>query len=139
MYGRKTDADRNSAIGLRAAMDKVMSINRSRKGKFKSASLGDLAVDDSDSSDDESSYGNMRNTIWEDEQLPIPEHIKRLGADAYQAMVDAEKEGSICIVEKSYVLTGTRLQDQSLFFCALQNLIDMERKVRHLIDIDIDA
>lgn len=56
-----------------------------------------------------------------------PEHIRRLGISAYQAMVDAEKIGNICIVEKCYVFTRTRLQDQSLLFCALQNLIEMER------------
>mmetsp|Transcript_34190 Transcript_34190/g.58052 ORF Transcript_34190/g.58052 Transcript_34190/m.58052 type:complete len:336 (-) Transcript_34190:1497-2504(-) len=122
---RKTE-DRNSAAGLRAAMDKVMSINRSRKGKFKSASMGDLAFDESDPSDDDS-----LGREYEDECYPLPpsEHIRRLGISAYQAMVNAEKDGDICIVEKSYVLTGTRLQDQSLFFCALQNLIDMERKI----------
>ena len=122
---RRTE-DRNSA-GLRAAMDKVMSIKRSRKEKFKSASMGDLAFDESDHSGDDS-LGQEYGT-----QYTSPsENVRRLGLSAYQAMMDAEKEGDICIVEKSYVLTGTRLQDQSLFFCALQNLIDMERKVRKL-------
>ncbi|KAL7540936.1 hypothetical protein ACHAXR_010487 [Thalassiosira sp. AJA248-18] len=121
---RKSE-DRNSAAGLRAAMDKVMSMNRSRKGKFKSASMGDLAFDESDHSDEDSfgvDYGG-------EEFIPPSEHVRRLGRSAYQAMIDAEKEGDICIIEKCYVLTGTRLQDQSLFFCALQNLIDMERKI----------
>jgi len=114
--------DRSSAVGLRATMDKVMSMNRSRKGsrKFKSASTGNLAFDEIDSSDEES-YGES--------YIPPPEHIRRLGISSYQEMIDAEKEGYICIVEKCYVLTGTRLQDQSLFFCALQNLIDMERNI----------
>lgn len=121
---RKSE-DRNSAAGLRATLDKVMSMNRSRKGKFKSSSMGDLAFDESDPSDDDS-YCREYGT---EEYTPPPEHIRHLAVSAHQAMVDAEKEGDICIVEKSYVLTGTRLQDQSLFFCALQNLIDMERKI----------
>lgn len=120
--------DRNTA-GLRAAMDKVMSMNRSRKGRFKSASMGDLAFDDSDPSDEDSLYPDFGGECF----VPPPtEHARRLGMSAYQAMIDAEQDGNICIVEKSYVLTGTRLQDQSLFFCALQNLIDMERKVKPL-------
>lgn len=61
---------------------------------------------------------------------PMPEHVHRLARAAYQSMIDAEIEGDICIVERSYVITGTPLQDQSLFFCGLQNLIDMERMVR---------
>ena len=66
----------------------------------------------------------------DDEYLaPVAEHARRMGISAYQAMVDAEKEGDMCIVEKSYIIIGTLLVDQSLFFCALQNLIDMERKV----------
>jgi len=60
----------------------------------------------------------------------VSEHARRLGREAYQEMIDAKNEGDICIVEKSYVITGTPLKDQSLFFCALQNLISMERMVR---------
>ena len=126
--GYRKSEDRNSAAGLRAAMDKVMSMNRSRKGKFKSASMGDLAFDESDHSD-EDSFGQDYGV---EDHNPPSEHVRLLGLSAYQAMVEAEREGDICIVEKCYVLTGTRLQDQSLFFCALQNLIDMERKVSHI-------
>jgi hypothetical protein len=60
---------------------------------------------------------------------PVSEYARRLGRAAYQAMLDAEDDGDICIVEKSYVITGTPLNDQSLFFCGLQNLINMERLV----------
>jgi len=42
-------------------------------------------------------------------------------------MRDAAKMGDMCIVEKSYVMIGIPLRDQSLFFHALQNFIDMER------------
>lgn len=115
--------NRNSSAGLRAAMDKVMSINRPRKGtKFKSASMGDIAFDESDHSDEDSYDAEYEGVEH------LPEHVRRLGISSYQAMIDAANEGDICIVEKSYVLTGTRLQDQSLFFCALQNLVDMERQ-----------
>lgn len=61
--------------------------------------------------------------------LSVSEHARRLGSEAYQAMLDAKSDGDVCIVEKSYVITGTPLQDQSLFFCGLQNLINMERMV----------
>lgn len=124
-WGRKVGDDevnwpndeRKTVAGLRAAVDKVMSKNR-----FKSSSVGDITFD---ATIDYSDHSHA-----EDERSPIPEHIRLLGISAYQAMIEAEKEGDVCIVERSYVLTGTKLQDTSLFFCALQNLIDMERKVR---------
>jgi len=125
-YQKGKPEDRNSAAGLRAAMDKVMSMKISRKDKFKSASMGDLAFDESDNSDDDSferEYGE------EGYSSPLSDRIRQLGISAYRAMLDADKDGDMCVVERSYVLTGTRLQDQSLFFHALQNLIDMERKI----------
>ena len=114
--------DRSGAAGLRAAVDKVMSKNRS-----KSSSMGDISYDPE--IDYVSSHDNA-----DEQNKPLPEHIRLLGIAAYQAMIQAEKEGDICIIEKSYVLSGIKLQDTSLFFCALQNLIDMERKVRGSID-----
>jgi hypothetical protein len=109
--------DRSSATGLRATVDKVMS-----KNIFKSSSIGDITFD--------TAVEYSGQNYAEEECSSLPEHVRLLGISAYQAMIEAEKEGDVCIVEKSYVLTGTKLQDTSLFFCALQNLIDMERKVR---------
>jgi len=60
---------------------------------------------------------------------PLPSHIQLLAQSSHKAMIDAEKEGDVCIIEKCYVLTGTRLLDQSLLFHALQNVINMERYV----------
>jgi hypothetical protein len=123
--GRKSG--RNSGIGIRAAMDKMM-----YRSRMKSSSMGDIAFDESDHSDniDES---DPYDDAFDDDQHspPVSEYARRMGISAYQAMVDSEKEGDICIVEKSYIIIGMRLVDQSLFFCALQNLIDMERKVSH--------
>ncbi len=108
---------RSNATGLRAAVEKVMS-----KNIFKSSSMGDLTFD--------TAVEYSGHSYAEERCSPLPEHIRLLGISAYQAMIKAEKEGDVCIVEKSFVLTGTKLHDTSLFFCALQNLIDMERKVR---------
>jgi hypothetical protein len=132
-WGRKVGDDevhrmgeeRSSATILRAAVDKVIAVNM-----FKSASVGDLAFDEGNTAVDHTT-GQERD---EEDNTPVPEHIRLLGISAYQAMVEAVNEGDVCIVEKSYVLTGTKLQDTSLFFCALQNLIDMERKVRSSIE-----
>lgn len=117
--------DRYSAAGLRAAMDAMKSM--STRSKVKAASMGDIAfgVDDDTIDDDTDSF----EAEYCDEYPPVPEHVRQLGISAYNAMIESAKGGDICIVEKSYVLTGTKLQDQSLFFCALQNLIEMERKV----------
>jgi serine/threonine protein kinase len=98
----------------------VVSMNGLRRSNIRSTSLGDVAGTDTETSDD---------SVGEDECSTTPEHIRLLGQSAYKAMIDAEKEGDICIVEKCYVLTGTRLQEQSLLFCALQNLINMDRNL----------
>jgi len=98
----------------------VVSMNGLRRHNIRSTSLGDVAGTDTETSDD---------SVGEDECFTTPEHIRLLGQSAYQAMIDAEKEGDVCIVEKCYVLTGTRLQEQSLLFCALQNLINMDRNL----------
>lgn len=131
---RSTHEERNSAVGIRGAMDKVMSMSRSRN--FKSASMGDIAFDDDERDPyDEESWDSGKDDASLHE--PQPEHIRRLGISAYQAMIEADEAGYICVVDKSYVLTGTKLQDQSLFFCALQNLVDMERKVSLLFSFSL--
>ena len=132
-FNRKGSAEedrklgRNSGIGIRAAMDKMM-----YRSRMKSSSMGDIAFDESEHSDniDES---DPYDDAFDDDQHspPVSEYARRMGISAYRAMVDSEKEGDICIVEKSYIIIGMRPVDQSLFFCALQNLIDMERKVSH--------
>ena len=126
----RSDLRNSGNVGLRAAVDRVMSMNRQRAGKYKSSSMADITLE-SDHSDDLGHDGDSHDDGDEGKHFPpVPEHIHRLGMSAFQAMMDAEKEGEICIVEKSYVLIGVPLQDQSLFFCALQNLIDAEREVR---------
>ncbi len=123
-FTRKGSADdqktgRNS--GMRFNLDKMY------RSRFKSASMSDLAFDDSDTSE----HPNEVDSIDNDDEcdLSVSEEARRLGIAAYQAMIDSDKEGDMCIVEKSYIIMGTRLADQSLVFYALQNLIDMERKV----------
>ena len=109
-------------------VNRVMSMNRKhmRGNSFMSGSMGDIAAD-SDQTDDDESIISIDEIL---DPTSFPEHIRRLGIEAYEAMMNAAKEGDMCIVEKSYVIIGTPLRDQSLFFCALQNLIDMERQVR---------
>lgn len=125
-FSRKGSAEdqksgRNSGIrnsGMRFNLDKMY------RSRFKSASMSDLAFDDSDTSE----HPNEVDSIDECD-ISVSEEARRLGISAYQAMIDSDKEGDMCIVEKSYIIMGTRLTDLSLVFYALQNLIDMERKV----------
>ena len=119
-WGRKASGDENlrhSTTGIKAAMDTVMT-NAQRRLK----STSDIAFDEDE--DGSCSFDNSK-----EDQPPLPQHVRNLGIEAYQAMIEAEEEGDICIVEKSYVITGTCLQDQSIFFCALHNLIQIEREV----------
>lgn len=111
-----------------ATMDEVMSTKILRRA----ASIGNVLVH-TKSKDDDDVFApkSGEEHPHEDQDLPSrSERIRCLAKVAYQTMLDADKDGEICIVERSYVLTGTKLQDQSLFFNALQNLISMERKVR---------
>ena len=115
---------------FRGAVDRVMSMKR---GKSKDVWQTSSASDITSSYRSEQSYEDDEENSGIGEEMhsaPMPEHVHRLARSAYQSMIDAEIEGDICIVEKSYVVTGTPLQDQSLFFCGLQNLIDMSRMVR---------
>lgn len=123
-FSRKGSAEdqksgRNS--GMRFNLDKMY------RSRFKSASMSDLAFDDSDTSENPNEVDSIDN---DDEcDISVSEQARRMGIAAYQAMIDSDKEGDMCIVEKCYIIMGTRLADQSVVFYALQNLIDMERKV----------
>jgi hypothetical protein len=50
-------------------------------------------------------------------------------SQAYKYTTEAEKLGEICVVERCYVLVGTKSTDHALLFYALQQLIDIEREV----------
>jgi len=119
---------------FRGAVDRVMSMKR---GKSKDMWQTSSASDITSSYRSEQSYEDDEENSGIGEEMhsvPMPEHVHRLARAAYQSMKDAEIEGDICIVEKSYVITGTPLQDQSLFFYGLQNLIDMERMMKDKAD-----
>jgi len=47
--------------------------------------------------------------------------------ESYQTMLENERIGQVCIVEKCYILTGIDSKHHSLLFLALQQLIDLER------------
>mmetsp|Transcript_27628 Transcript_27628/g.40807 ORF Transcript_27628/g.40807 Transcript_27628/m.40807 type:complete len:458 (+) Transcript_27628:151-1524(+) len=48
-------------------------------------------------------------------------------AEAFDIMLENDKMGDACIVEKCYVVIGAKLEVQGLLFCALQQIIDLER------------
>ncbi len=54
---------------------------------------------------------------------------KAAASQAYSFMIAAEKLGEICIIERCYVLVGTKSNEHALLFYALQQLIDIEREV----------
>ena len=59
----------------------------------------------------------------------VSQKAKQLAAEAYKFMVEADRQGEVCIVEKCYVMIGTRLKEQSLILNGLQKFIDVEREV----------
>ena len=49
--------------------------------------------------------------------------------ESYEAMIENEKLGEVCIAEKCFVFIGTNPQEQSLMLCALKQLVDLDRMV----------
>lgn len=63
------------------------------------------------------------------ETNPVSDSVRRLAAESYQEMVKNDTYGDTCLVQKCYVMIGTRPAEQSLIFCALQQIVDLEREV----------
>ena len=59
--------------------------------------------------------------------------ILKLASKSYKTMVENSKLGDALIVERCYVLLGTRPNDHSLLFSALQSLIEREDEVSSII------
>ena len=49
--------------------------------------------------------------------------------ESYQIMQKNEESGEICIMEKCFIFIGTTLEELSLMFYVMQNMIDFERRV----------
>ena len=132
-----------TSTGFRHALDRMMPMNRGAQPQngtvSKTQSTGDLKAPPATFNDDDNSFISRQEQNESPENKAsapspnYPEHIKQLGVSAFKAMIEADKIGDICIVEKSYVLIGTPLKDQSLFFCGLQNLVNMEREVSNVM------
>ena len=63
------------------------------------------------------------------ETNPVSDKVRRLAAESYQEMVKNDTYGDACLVQKCYIMIGTRPAEQSLIFCALQQIVDLEREV----------
>ena len=63
------------------------------------------------------------------ERPPVSEEVRRLAVESYQEMLKNDTYGDACLVQKCYIMIGTRPEEQSLIFCALQQIIDLEREV----------
>ena len=63
------------------------------------------------------------------ETNPVSDEVRRLAAESYQEMVKNDTYGDACLVQKCYIMIGTRPAEQSLIFCALQQIVDLEREV----------
>mmetsp|Transcript_3030 Transcript_3030/g.4565 ORF Transcript_3030/g.4565 Transcript_3030/m.4565 type:complete len:1665 (-) Transcript_3030:65-5059(-) len=53
---------------------------------------------------------------------------KAAASQAFSHMTQSDKLGDVCVVERCYVLVGTNSDNHSLLFCALQQLVDIERE-----------
>ena len=62
---------------------------------------------------------------------PVSDEVRRLAIESYQEMLKNDTLGDACLVQKCYIMIGTRPEEQSLIFCALQQIIDLEREVSY--------
>lgn len=77
-------------------------------------------------------HRQQRKTVIQPvERTPISEEVRRLAVESYQEMLKNDTYGDACLVQKCYIMIGTRPEEQSLIFCALQQIIDLEREVRY--------
>lgn len=90
--------------------------------------------------DEDSDHGSVQSMGFLDwsgrllDELNVCEKARILGREAFEAMNEVTAMGDVCVVEKCYVLIGGNQSDQWLQFRLLQNMIEMEQKVRFLID-----
>ena len=49
--------------------------------------------------------------------------------ESYKTMIENEKLGDVCIVEKCFILIGTNPEEQSLMLFALKQLVELDRRV----------
>uniref|UniRef100_A0A7S0GHK8 UDENN domain-containing protein n=1 Tax=Proboscia inermis TaxID=420281 RepID=A0A7S0GHK8_9STRA len=59
--------------------------------------------------------------------------------DAFQAIVEMEKSGYVCFIEKCYVLLGGRPGEEALLFAALQRLVNSEKEEHTLLKRKISS
>ncbi len=59
-----------------------------------------------------------------------PNRVEILAREAYEAMMQADAEGDVCIIEKCYVMVGGKQSEQFLHLRLLQNMINKEQEVR---------
>lgn len=70
------------------------------------------------------------------ETKSVSDKVRRLAVESYQEMLKNNVYGDACLVQKCYIMIGTRPEEQSLIFCALQQIIDLEREVSYEVTCD---
>merc|ERR1712172_474871 len=63
-----------------------------------------------------------------------PEALQ-LASESYKTMEENFEQGYMCIAEYCYILKGVKLEQCSLLFCALRQLIDIDFKESHQAEI----
>ena len=59
----------------------------------------------------------------------ISERVKRLAEESYNFMIDNDRLGYACIVEKCYLIAGIQHEHLHLLFRGLKQIIDVESEV----------
>ena len=101
-----------------------MKITLMRGQTMDSHTNASVATNGSEYSNDEVSVRNYK---------PISHVARRLAAESFKFMNEADSGGDIIIIESCYVMIGTKPQEQSLVLSALQKVVDVEREVRILL------
>ena len=78
-------------------------------------------------------FGMVRASLnteeFDDDDMKREERALKLAKESYKTMMQNSKLGDVLIIERSYVLLGTKPNDHSMLFSALQKLIEKEDQV----------
>lgn len=114
LWGQKEKTPKKKQ-SLRFETAVMMNINKST-----------VAADNKMEISDDSHY--QRNFSRKEKEKKYSAAARRLAIEAYEYMLDSDSLGEACLVQNCYVLIGTKPEEQSLLFRALQQIVDLERE-----------
>ena len=67
------------------------------------------------------------------EKLDVNDFVLKQAKDSYETMIENEKLGYVCMVEKCFIFIGINPAEQSLLLAALKQLAQLDRMVSYTL------